>query len=310
MHRLTGVGAAVSSEVTFDALNPSLVRSISVVRLAADGTGETRAFASVSDAKESFDAARAKASTNKSLDSADWAVARRGTSGARVVTLKEGLPVPLDGLFIAPTTGWFGAGEVDPVEAENDLEEDERAWATATARRKSRAHAASAEAALAAKEHDLTKYQWHERRCLNCRGEPERCVHIPPAFVGPDVAAKRLECRLCPRVMSFGCAALTQTPRGGWVCPQHLCHGCGAVGADHPVRTDGSRRNPPPAAAVLLRCVSCQKAFCDQCSGGAEFEAVETTPSGEWERNSFFLPARSYEYVTCQLCATKPMSTA
>ena len=162
-------------------------------------------------------------------------MARRGTSGARVVTLKEGLPVPLDGLFIAPTTGWFGAGEVDPVEAENDLEEDERAWATATARRKSRAHAASAEAALAAKEHDLTKYQWHERRCLNCRGEPERCVHIPPAFVGPDVAAKRLECRLCPRVMSFGCAALTQTPRGGWVCPQHLCHGCGAVGADHPV---------------------------------------------------------------------------
>ena len=310
VHRLTGVGAAVSPE-TVDAFNPSpSTRTLSVVRLAADGTGETRAFASVADAKESFDAARAKASTNKSLDSADWAVARRGTSGARVVTLKEGLPVPLDGLFIAPTTGWFGAGEVDPVEAENDLEEDERAWATATARRKSRAHAASAEAALAAKEHDLTKYQWHERRCLNCRGEPERCVHIPPAFVGPDVAAKRLECRLCPRVMSFGCAALTQTPRGGWVCPQHLCHGCGAVGADHPVRTDGSRRNPPPAAAVLLRCVSCQKAFCDQCSGGAEFEAVETTPSGEWERNSFFLPARSYEYVKCQLCATKPMSTA
>jgi SWI/SNF-related matrix-associated actin-dependent regulator of chromatin subfamily A member 5 len=61
---------------------------------------------------------------------------------------------------------------------------------------------------------------------------------------------------------------------------------------------------------VLLRCVSCPKAFCDHCSGGAEFEAVETTPAGEWERNSFFLPARSYEYVKCQLCATKPLTTA
>jgi hypothetical protein len=56
--------------------------------------------------------------------------------------------------------------------------------------------------------------------------------------------------------------------------------------------------------------VSCPKAFCDHCSGGAEFEAVETTPAGEWERNSFFLPARSYEYVKCQLCATKPLTTA
>ena len=42
-----------------------------------------------------------------------------------------------------------GMPEVDPVEAENDLEEDERAWAVSTARCKSRAHAASAEAALA-----------------------------------------------------------------------------------------------------------------------------------------------------------------
>ena len=303
VHRLTGVGASGSNGA-----DGSTLAELAVVKLACDGTGETRALTSVADAKDTFESTRAKASS--AIDSADWAIARRGASGTRVVTLKEGLPVPLDGLFIAPTNGWFGSGEVDPVEAENDLEEDERAWAVSTARCKSRAHAASAEAALAAKEHDLTKYQWHERRCLNCKGEPERCVHIPPAFVGPDVAAKRLECRLCPRVTSFGCAALTQTPRGGWVCPQHVCHGCGVVGADHPARTDGSKRVPPPVAAVLLRCVSCPKAFCDHCSGGAEFEAVETTPAGEWERNSFFLPARSYEYVKCQLCATKPLTTA
>jgi hypothetical protein len=303
VHRLTGVGASGSNGA-----DGSTLAELAVVKLACDGTGETRALTSVADAKDTFESTRAKASS--AIDSADWAISRRGASGTRVVTLKEGLPVPLDGLFIAPTNGWFGSGEVDPVEAENDLEEDERAWAVSTARCKSRAHAASAEAALAAKEHDLTKYQWHERRCLNCKGEPERCVHIPPAFVGPDVAAKRLECRLCPRVTSFGCAALTQTPRGGWVCPQHVCHGCGVVGADHPARTDGSKRVPPPVAAVLLRCVSCPKAFCDHCSGGAEFEAVETTPAGEWERNSFFLPARSYEYVKCQLCATKPLTTA
>jgi hypothetical protein len=91
----------------------------------------------------------------------------------------------------------------------------------------------------------------------------------------PDIAAKRLKCRLCPRVASFGCAAITQGPRGGWVCPQHVCHGCGCAAADRALPSTSSSKagvNGAKVAEVLLRCVTCPKAFCDECSGGADFE--------------------------------------
>ena len=58
-----------------------------------------------------------------------------------------------------------------------------------------------------------------------------------------------------------------------------------------------------------MRCATCSKAFCDECSGGAEFEALEGHP-GEWEANGFYLPAESYEYVRCQLCITPKPRTA
>ena len=58
---------------------------------------------------------------------------------------------------------------------------------------------------------------------------------------------------------------------------------------------------------MLLRCVTCAKAFCDECSGGADFQALEGHP-GEWERvNGFYPPSDMYEYVRCPLCMTKPL---
>ena len=145
-------------------------------------------------------------------------------------------------------------------------------------------------AALAAKEHDLTKYQWHERRCLNCRGEPERCVHIPPA-PGTGRRGETVGVPPVPQGHVHGVRGADADPAGRVGVPtQHPCHVAAPSARITRFEPTAPGATPPPAAAVLLRCVSCQKAFCDQCSGGAEFEAVETTPSGEWEQEQLLPP--------------------
>ena len=61
----------------------------------------------------------------------------------------------------------------------------------------------------------------------------------------------------------------------GWVCPQHECHGCGRAAADRSTPAAAAAAAKADTVGVLLRCVTCAKAFCDECSGGAEFEALD-----------------------------------
>jgi len=131
---------------------------------------------------------------------------------------------------------WF-AQPVDAVAAASAKAADEEQWAAAHARNAARAAtavaassastvstaatsslasaasaasaataaAASAAAAAAAAAAKTPAAAWHERLCLNCGSEPGVCTHLPPAFIGPDIASKRLQCRLCPRVMVGRC---------------------------------------------------------------------------------------------------------
>ena len=124
----------------------------------------------------------------------------------------------------------------------------------------------------------------HETKCCGCDGEGV-CVKPPPAFLAPDVAAERLRCRNCPRVMSMGCARLVVKPRMGWQCPQHHCKSC--------------NRTASEAGGLMFRCVDCPSAFCAECNGDTPFDAVEGHP--EWESMGFYLP-KSFEYVRCNEC--------
>jgi len=125
----------------------------------------------------------------------------------------------------------------------------------------------------------------HEVSCCACGGGPDGCVKPPPAFLAPDVAAERLRCRNCPRIMSLGCARLVIRPRMGWQCPQHHCRSC--------------NRTASEAGGLMFRCVDCPIAFCAECNGEAPFDAVESNP--EWEDMGFYLP-KSFEYVRCTDC--------
>jgi uncharacterized DUF497 family protein len=125
----------------------------------------------------------------------------------------------------------------------------------------------------------------HEHKCCGCGGGEAGCVRPPPAFLAPDVAAERLRCRNCPRVMSLGCARLVTRPRMGWQCPQHHCRSC--------------NRTASEAGGLMFRCVDCPTAFCAECNGEAPFDAVEANP--EWEEMGFYLP-KSFEYVRCTDC--------
>ena len=200
-------------------------------------------------------------------------------------------------------------GATDDVAAAAAESEDASAWEAAEARDASRR---DARATLRRRRESNPGQQHaddalsHDEECLWCGGAPGRCLALPPAFVGPDVAGKTLRCRLCPRVASFGCAAVTQAPRGGWVCPQHACHGCGRAGEDVALALgNANAAGGDRGSTTLLRCVTCPKAFCDECSGGADFEALDAHPKG-WETRGFHLPTEAYEYVRCQLCVTSP----
>ena len=125
----------------------------------------------------------------------------------------------------------------------------------------------------------------HEKVCCGCGGGEEGCNKPPPPFLAPEVAAERLRCRNCPRVMSLGCARLVTRPRMGWQCPQHHCKSC--------------NRTASEAGGLMFRCVDCPTAFCAECNGEAPFDAVEGNP--EWEAMEFFLP-KSFEYVRCADC--------
>ncbi len=125
----------------------------------------------------------------------------------------------------------------------------------------------------------------HELNCCECRGDEHGCLKPPPPFLAPDVAAERLRCRNCPRVMSLGCARLVTRPRMGWQCPQHHCKSC--------------NRTASEAGGLMFRCVDCPTAFCAECNGETPFDAVEGNL--EWENLGFYLP-KSFEYVRCGDC--------
>ena len=128
----------------------------------------------------------------------------------------------------------------------------------------------------------------HETFCCECGGDEKGCLKPPPPFLAPEVAAERLRCRNCPRVMSLGCARLVTRPRMGWQCPQHHCKSC--------------NRTASEAGGLMFRCVGCPTAFCAECNGETPFEAVEA--NAEWEALGFYLP-KSFEYVRCGNCLAK-----
>ena len=128
----------------------------------------------------------------------------------------------------------------------------------------------------------------HESKCCECGGDERGCVKPPPPFLAPDIAAERLRCRNCPRVMSLGCARLVTRPRMGWQCPQHHCKSC--------------NRTASEAGGLMFRCVQCPTAFCAECNGETPFDAVEGNV--EWEALGFYLP-KSFEYVRCGECCAK-----
>jgi len=111
---------------------------------------------------------------------------------------------------------------------------------------------------------------------------------VTRAQQAPEVAAERLRCRNCPRVMSLGCARLVTRPRMGWQCPQHHCKSC--------------NRTASEAGGLMFRCVGCPTAFCAECNGETPFDAVEA--NAEWEALGFYLP-KSFEYVRCGDCLAK-----
>ena len=179
---------------------------------------------------------------------------------------------------------------------------------------KARFDASEALAMERARRSDSDPVAYRASACAFCGGVGAgACARMPPAFVAPDVAGKRLACALCPAVASFGCARVTQTPRRGWVCPQHRCHACGRPARDArrfagPEQLGGVRvleeegeEGDAAYNACVFRCVSCLGAFCDECSGGASFEALERHPGG-WEERGFVLAKGAYEYVRCQTC--------
>ena len=158
---------------------------------------------------------------------------------------------------------------------------------------KARFDASEALAMERARRSDSDPVAYRASACAFCGGGGAgACARMPPAFVAPDVAGKRLACALCPAVASFGCARVTQTPRRGWVCPQHRCHACGRPARDArrfagPEQLGGVRaleeegeEGDAAYDACVFRCVSCLGAFCDECSGGASFEALERHPGG------------------------------
>ena len=129
----------------------------------------------------------------------------------------------------------------------------------------------------------------HETRCCECGGDDDTgCLKPPPPFLAKEVAAERLRCRNCPRVMSLGCARLVTRPRMGWQCPQHHCKSC--------------NRTASEAGGLMFRCVQCPTAFCAECNGETPFDAVES--NAEWEALGFYLP-KSFEYVRCGDCCAK-----
>ena len=128
----------------------------------------------------------------------------------------------------------------------------------------------------------------HETSCCECGGDEKGCLKPPPPFLAPEVAAERLRCRNCPRVMSLGCARLVTRPRMGWQCPQHHCKSC--------------NRTASEAGGLMFRCVGCPTAFCAECNGETPFDAVEA--NAEWEALGFYLP-KSFEYVRCGDCLAK-----
>ena len=129
----------------------------------------------------------------------------------------------------------------------------------------------------------------HETRCCECGGDEKTgCLKPPPPFLAKEVAAERLRCRNCPRVMSLGCARLVTRPRMGWQCPQHHCKSC--------------NRTASEAGGLMFRCVQCPTAFCAECNGETPFDAVES--NAEWEALGFYLP-KSFEYVRCGDCCAK-----
>jgi SWI/SNF-related matrix-associated actin-dependent regulator of chromatin subfamily A member 5 len=127
----------------------------------------------------------------------------------------------------------------------------------------------------------------HETNCCECGGDEAGCLKPPPPFLAPEIAAERLRCRNCPRVMSLGCARLVTRPRMGWQCPQHHCKSC--------------NRTASEAGGLMFRCVQCPTAFCAECNGETPFDAVEGNIP--WEQLGFYLP-KSFEYVMCGECCS------
>jgi hypothetical protein len=298
------------AELAKDVVNA--VDAVLFLDASADGRAEEDATLRLTRAGR--DPNRPLATIRVALEDED---ARRGAVRAfsREATLTSGGDAtPVDGGG-ALDLGWFAGGATDDAAAAAAESEDASAWEAAEARDASRRDARDAlrrrRESNPGQQHAHDAIS-HDEECLWCGGATGRCLALPPAFVGPDVAGKTLRCRLCPRVASFGCAAVTQAPRGGWVCPQHACHGCGRAGVDVAITIGGVNANENENAAggdrgstTMLRCVTCPKAFCDECSGGADFEALDAHPRG-WETRGFHLPTEAYEYVRCQLCVTSP----
>ena len=61
----------------------------------------------------------------------------------------------------------------------------------------------------------------------------------------------RQRCRNCPAVAHMSCVPPGIDRFVGWACPHHGCTYCGRIASD--------------AGGLLLRCVDCPRAYCDDC---------------------------------------------
>lgn len=152
--------------------------------------------------------------------------------------------------------------------------DDDERWDAAIERKRKRAEVVE----------DPSWWTLHEHTCMYCNAAPGQCKNIPPAFLPPEKAGMKIRCISCPRITSMGCAYIRTVPQKGWECPQHSCLVCAKEAAP---------------GHITFRCVSCFRAFCDSCSSGAAFDAIDEHPV--WGPSGFTLP-EFYEYVRCSMC--------
>lgn len=98
----------------------------------------------------------------------------------------------------------------------------------------------------------------------------------------------RQRCRNCPAVAHMSCVPPGIDRFVGWACPHHGCTYCGRVASD--------------AGGLLLRCVDCPRAYCDDCCP----DGFKAMPKGDPYLNALgWKKPSSVELIQCKICRDK-----